>query len=146
MTKMTSPISSLHDTLGGANSPRFCGPGFSKHIAAREAGEFVRCARVFGVAAVDHPSDTAHQRRHLGPDRKLTDRIRLHQANALDANNFDGFSPFAPAHLHLDVVETDFDVDDDVARLGFRIQNLLVKRDVALVVAAEVPLHDLRDS
>jgi hypothetical protein len=69
--------------------------------------------------------------RHLGSDRELTARAGLHQADALDADDFRGFGPFAAAHVHLGMVDTErLDRDDDVAGLGLRVRDFLVNEAV----------------
>src|SRR5262249_25097367 len=88
-------------------------------------------AGIFGVTAIDRATEPAHQCCDLGTDRELASRAGLHQTDAFDAADLCSLGPFASAHVHLGVVETEgLDLDDDVAKLGLRLWQLGVDEAV----------------
>lgn len=95
-----------------------------RHIGGGSAG-------VLGVAAIDGAAKTTHQRRHLGPDGKLSARARLDQTDAFDAADLRGLRPFAPPHMHFSVVDAErLDFDDNGAGLRLGIGNVPVDEAV----------------
>jgi hypothetical protein len=83
-------------------------------------------ASVLGVAAVDGPPEAAHQCGDFGSDGEFATWAGFDEADAFDAADFCGLGPFPPSHVHLGVVYPErLDLDDDVARLGFGVRDLL---------------------